>query len=109
MPFEVTTISVSVHSTDTSGIAYSSPGPVTAVKSGKTAVGHSPSASNALFAGTSGAGASVDATSVVVVSSPDSASEATVELSASDDEPQAIKVNTTAAKAIGREIFIPTV
>jgi hypothetical protein len=83
---------------------------MTAVKSGKTAVGHSPSAGNALLAGTSGAGASVDATSaVVVVSSPDSASEVTVESSASDDELHAIKVNATAPKAMCREIFIPTV
>jgi hypothetical protein len=41
---------------------------VTAVKSGKTDVGHSPIAGNALFAGTSGAGASVTSTTVVVSS-----------------------------------------
>jgi hypothetical protein len=110
MPFDVTTSSVSVHSTTTSGIAYSSPAPVTAVKSGKTDVGHSPSTGNALLAGTSGTGASVDAISaVVVVSSTDSAGDVTAELSASDDELHAINVNATAAKAMGREIFIRTV
>jgi hypothetical protein len=82
---------------------------MTAVKSGKTEAGHSPSTGSALLAGTSGAGASVDATSAVVdVSSPVSASEVTVELSASDDELHAIKVNAKAAKAMCREIFIHT-
>jgi hypothetical protein len=110
MPFEVTTSSVSVHSTTTSGIAYSPPGPIDPDKSGKTEIGHSPSAGKALSAGTLGAGASVDATSaVVVVCSPESATEVSVGLSASDDELHAIKVNANAAKARFREIFIPTV
>jgi hypothetical protein len=79
------------------------------VRSGKTDVGHSPSTGNALFAGTPGAGASVDTISaVVVVSAPDSVIDVTTELSASDDEPHAIRVNATTAKAMFREIFIQT-
>jgi hypothetical protein len=82
---------------------------VTAVKSGKTEVGHSPSTGNALLAGKSGVGASVDEISaVVVVSAPDSGSDVTAELSASDDELHAIRVNATAAKAMCRETFIHT-
>jgi hypothetical protein len=110
MPFDVTTSSVSVHSTNTSGIAYSSPAPVTAVKSGKTEVGHSPNTGSALLAGTAGAGASVATTSapVVVVCSTASVLDTTVVVSASDDELQATNAKAIIANAICREIFIPT-
>ena len=106
MPFDVTTSSVSVHSTLTSGIAYSSPGPVTAIKSGKTEVGHSPSAGNALFAGTFGAGASVAATAVVVVSTTEESDAAAVLEAADSSPPHAlnIAIDNEMNKAI-REIF----